>query len=592
MTALAGIRGKSTIERHEAHLYARDVLNGSIPACRRVKQACKRYFADFAKAKETGWRFDYKEASYVIEWFRHHLRHSKGKHKGKPFALLPWQQFIIWNLYGWKRADGSRRFNYAYIEIPKKNGKTTFASGIMLYMLIGDGEDSPEVYCAATHRDQAKLAFDECTRMATTSPSISRIVKLVRNNLSCPQNWGKCVPLSSDANSSDGLNVSCGVIDEYHAHKTSEVYQIVQSGTVARDNPLHLTITTAGFLIDGPCKHLHDTCCKILDGQLTDESQFAIMYSIDDAETGDIDTGDDWRDENVWVKANPSINHGVTIERLRDEYRQAVNKGGSFITNFKTKNLNCWVGSSKTWVPDDRVKSVMTMEDLPMDKSVPAFGGLDLSSVRDIACLALRWERNGVAYHKQWYWIPEDRLAEVSAANDKHPYIQFARDGYIYTTPGAVIDYDFIRRKITGYYIDNGKVKYDNTCLCAQYHIHSIAFDRWNSSQIVINLKADGLNMIGYGQGYVDMSFPAKELEKSFYSNDGSVVMVNDPVFRWMMGNVTLMTDPAGNIKPDKQRSQEKIDGVVAVIMSIGRALGEKMKSGTQMPDNYQLNML
>lgn len=577
-------RGKSIIEKSIAHRYALDVVSGQIPACKYTIKSCERYLNDFTKATSAGWKFDYKDAQYVIDWIRQYTRHTKGKFKGKNFDLLPWQQFVVWNLFGWKNADGSRRFTSSYIEIPKKNGKTTFASAIMLYMLIGDAEDSPEVYCAATHRDQAKIAFDEASRMAMESPQIKKLTKQVRNNIACPANYGKMVPLSSEANSSDGLNVSCGVIDEYHAHKTSEVYDIVKSGTIARLNPMFLTITTAGFNLGGPCKKLHDTCRKILDGQLEDESKFIIMYSTDE--------DDPWYDEKTWIKANPSLGYGVTVENLRNEFNTAQNEGGTKITNFQTKFLNQWVGSSATWIPDDKVLARMT-EEMPDVTGIACFGGLDLSNVRDIAAFTLRWEfPDGRSYDKTWYWLPEQRLMELSSVDDKHPYINFARDGHIILTKGNTTDYDYIRKHITGYYVDGNVVKYDPNCIMQQYNVHSIAFDRWNSSQLVINLQADGVEMVGYGQGYIDMSVPSKGIEKDIHDDGAQYSMHFNPVTRWMFGNVVMMKDAAGNQKPDKSKSENKIDGIVAMIMAKGRYMQAMAEDKNKMPDNYQLTIL
>lgn len=592
MTAALTIRGRSVIVKHPAHKYAMDVCNGAVPACKWVRLACARYMRDLDEAQVKGWTFDYRAADHVIQWFEQHLRHTKGQYKGQPFTLLPWQQFIVWNLFGWKKANGTRRFTDAYIEIPKKNGKTTFASGIMLYMLLGDGEDSPEVYCAATHRDQAKIAFDEAEKMAKASPTISKCVRQIRNKIECQANYGKMIPLSSDANSSDGLNVSCGVIDEYHAHKTSEVNDIVKSGTVAREQPLHMIITTAGFNLNGPCHKQHNTSRLLLEGVISDDSSFCIMHTIDLSDTENEDDGDDWRLEENWIKANPSIGHGVKLENLRKEFQQAINYGGTKITNFKTKFLNVWCGARETWIPDHHVAAVM-VEQTPDLTGAVAYGGLDLSNSRDITALALRFVLpSGAVHHKTFYWLPEERLNELSSQDDRHPYIQFAREGYIQTTPGNVTDYDQVRKFITGYYMDGNTMKHDPQCLAERFKIHSIAFDRWNSSQCVLNLKNDGIEMVPFGQGFMEMSYPTKQFAEQIYDQDRPLTMDNDPVLRWMMGNVAIQRDPAGNEKPNKEKSADKIDGVVANIMAIGRHISAEAEAQSQMPTNYTLKFL
>ena len=562
--------------------YVTDVLDGTIPASRWIQLACQRHVDDLATGAERGLYFDVSSAEAFIAFFERFLTHTKGRWAGQPFNLLPWQQFAVASLFGWKRADGSRRFSTLYTQVGRKNGKTQLLAGIGLALLDFDGEPAAEVYFAAQKRDQAKVAHDEATRMVKASPALSKRVTVFRNNLHVKATNSKCEPLSSDHNSLDGLSVSCAVLDEFHASKDASILNVLKSATGSRTSPLIAIITTAGFNLDGPCFQMMRNACDVLEGKAQDDSLFALVFTLDEE--------DDFTDPAVWIKANPSLDVSISTEYLARELTQAQNYGGSMLTNFRTKHMNQWVSSASTWIQDETFMKGDTGPLTP-DPTAKCFGGLDLASVGDVTALNLVWPTSDGGYlTKSWYWLPEAAVERRLQKTGSVIYEQFGELDNVFLTEGNVTDYDAIRRFVTGFHIVDGQVRQDPNPLAAQYNIDSIAFDRFNSSQCVINLAGDGMKMVPYGQGFVSMSAPAKEVERLMA--DGKIQHEGDPVLRWMIGNVTLRTDPSGNIKPDKDKSGDKIDGVVALIMSIGQTMTTQTQKPSSIPDDYNIRTL
>jgi phage terminase large subunit-like protein len=530
--------------------YAYDVLEGRVLACKYVKLAVQRHLNDLKEGHKRGLYFDEAAGHHIINFFQF-LKHSKGKFAGKAFELEPYQQFTLWVLFGWKNADGTRRFKYAYNEVARKNGKSTLSSGVALYMLLGDGESGAEVYTAATMRDQAKICFDEAKKMVQKSPALKSRISVYQHNMHILANNSKMEPLSSDADSLDGLNPHCSIVDEYHAHRNAELYNVLKSAMGAREQPLQFTITTAGFNKEGPCYQLRKTCIEILEGKKHDDTLFAIIFTLDE--------DDDWTDEKVWIKANPNLGNSISLKYLRDECNSAKNNASEEV-NFKTKNLNIWTDASTTWIADEKWKACNKPVDMEGLEGKECFGGLDLASVVDVASLVLFFpQEDGTFDLLPYFWIPEDTAAERTR-KDGVGYLQWIKEGFIRTTPGNVIDFNFIKEDIRQ--------------LCEQYQVKRLGFDRWNSSQLVNDLTEEGINLTPFGQGFKDMAAPTKELERLVYAK---LIRHNqNPVLRWMLGNVEIKRDPAGNIKPDKQKSSEKIDGIVATIMAIGEYMTDQ----------------
>lgn len=525
--------------------YAEAVVSGEIVAGRLVRLACERHLKDLEIGGERGLWFDADEAEHVIEFFAKVLKHSKGEWAGQPFILEPWEAFIIGCIFGWKRDDGTRRFRTAYVSVARKNGKSTLTAGIGLYMAFFDEEQGAEVYCAAMKRDQAKIVWSEASRMVKRTPALKQRITSFVGNLHVEAKAQKFEPLGADADNMDGLNVHCAIIDELHAHKTRNVLDVLTTATGARRQPLVFIITTAGFDRNSVCWEQHDYSVKVLEDILPDDSFFAYVAGIDE--------DDDWKDEAVWPKANPNLNVSVKAEDLRIKAQRASEVPGQQ-NAFRRLHLNEWTEQADRWLD----MAVWDENGQPFDplslEGQECFAGLDLSSTADVTAFELWFPGEQKALH--YFWVPEEGIRQ-RAERDRVPYDVWERDGYIEATEGNVVDYDVIRVRIN----EIGEV----------YNIRELAIDRWNSTQLQTQLDGDGFTVIPFGQGFASMSAPTKEMERLILErklNHG-----NDPVLRWMASNVAVVQDAAGNLKIDKAKSTERVDGMVALAMALGRAM-------------------
>jgi len=450
----------------DAHRYADDVISGEIITGRYTRLAVERFLRDLKDGADRGLRFDEDAAIKALGIFSY-LRHSKGQQwVGKQVELGPWQSFVIANVFGWiNEATGLRRFKYVYEEVARKNGKTTKLAGIGLKGLMKDDQGSPEVYSAATKRDQAKLLFDEARRMIQQSPALRRRIRIVQNKLSYNRNGGLFVPLSSDASTQDGLNPSLSLIDELHAHRTSEVWDVIVSAVGARLEPIVWAITTAGFNQSGVCYEKRSYSVSVLEGSPDfDDSWFAVIYTIDD--------NDDPFDESCWIKANPNLGVSVDLGYLREQAKQA-RLMPSAMTNFLTKNLNRWVSAEVLWCATDawtRAGEDYTYEefvDWVRDNNATVYGGLDLASTRDLAALGLLAVSDDGLSWRVWVnsYLPEE-TAKEKIQKSPVPYMRWADDGWLTLTPGITCDYRWIMSDIVRY--------------CDELPIDCIHYDRWN----------------------------------------------------------------------------------------------------------------
>lgn len=505
--------------------------------------ACERHLRDLKTGHERGLSFNERVAGAAVRFYSF-LTHNKGKWAGQPLTLEPWQQFIIASLFGWKRADGTRRFRESYLEVARKNGKSTFSSGVGLQLLTVDNEAGAEIYTAATKEKQARIVFGDACNMAKKSTQLLKKIKVQKNAIFSPSTLSKMVPMSSEAQTEDGLNPHGIIIDEYHAHPNDELYSVLKSATGARTQPLLSIITTAGFLKQGPCALLRRANIGILEQKWDDDAYFVIIYALDD--------GDDWQDESTWVKANPNLGVSVPLVYLQEQHRAAV-RLVSQQTNFKTKHLNLWTDSSEVWLPHELWMlgaQGTTLGELP---GRPAWGGLDLAKTRDISSFVLIFPKEGGQFDVLcWFWVPEDKVDERTK-KDSVPYRQWVEEGYLIATPGNVTDYEFIKAEIRA--------------ACDLYQVQMIDFDPWNSSQLVIDLTNEGMPMQPLRQGFASLSAPTVELENLVA--DTKVHHYGNPVLAWMCGNVVLQRDAAGNIKLDKGKSKEKIDGMAALVNAL-----------------------
>ncbi len=563
--------------------YIQEVLDGTITANQWIKAACQRHLDDLETGEKRGLYFDQEEGQRFVAFFERFLHHSKGKWAGDPFTLLPWQQFMISSLFGWKRSDGSRRFRTLFCAVGRKNGKSATCSGLGLAMLDFDQEPAAEVYFSATKRDQARICHVEAERMVKASPHLKKRIGIHRNNLHVKSTGSKAEPLSSEARSLDGLSPHCAIIDEYHAHKDAEIFHVLKSATGARAQPLLAIVTTAGWNIDGPCFHFQKTCQDVLQGIKDDDSLLPLIYCLDEE--------DDWKDQSTWIKANPSLGESISMDYLVEQYTQATNYGSTEEANFRTKHLNEWVSSSDVWIKDEEWMASGSDPIEVDEKSLTWYGGLDLAAVSDFCCLVLVAPLpDGELLARRWYWLPESAWERRMDREESSIHMDMLDLSYFHLSPGNVTDYQALRRTISGYYVQDGTVMHDTSCIMDQYNVASISFDRWNSSTLVTQLTGDGVLMAPIGMGYASQSAPLRELERLILEK--KLIHEGDPVLRWMMRNVMIQRDPAGNIKLDKARSQDKIDGVMSLNCAVAEWMTRTAADPNEIPDDYQIRTL
>lgn len=513
------------------------------PPSNLVKTAADR------KAAANGCFYDEAAAQRVKRFFEGYLRHSKGAWAGQPFVFLPWQwDDLIRPLFGWKRADGTRRFRTAYVEVPKKNGKSELGAGIALYLLVGDREPGAEVYTAAADRFQATIVHDEAARMVKQSPALSKRLSIADTQkmiaYQATHSWMKA--LSAEVPTKAGFNIHGLVFDELHAQKTRDLWDTLRYGGAARRQPLIFIITTAGWDKNSICYEQHDYAQKVLDGIIEDETFFAYIRAAA--------VEDDWTSPAVWNAANPSMGTIIDRESFAAECREAQESPTKENT-FKRYRLNIWTEQETRLIPMaawDECPATAGVEDL---EGEPCWGGLDLSSTQDICAFVLYFptRRHRVAC---WFWVPGDN-AYQRERRDGVPYLTWAREGHIKLTDGNTADHEAIAAEIE----ELGK----------RFDIQDIGFDRWGSQWIQTKLQAMGFAVTQFGQGFKDMSGPTKELLR--LALERKLDHGGNPILRWMASNAAGQTDAADNVKPVKDKSTERIDGIVAAIMGIGRAM-------------------
>ncbi len=574
----ARAKARSSSYNAVARAYAEQVVAGEILACRWVQRACQRQLDDLAKfkGKASSYLFNPKLTDKDGREFRpadnlcafiERLPHVKGPLAGEPIQLEPWQAFILTTVFGWVKPNGTRRFRRSYIEVPRGNAKSTLSSAVALYMLAADREGGAEVYSLATTRDQARIVFGDAQTMARRSPGFRNrfSVEVGAHNMHVLASGSKFEALSAEGSTLDGLNIHFGCVDELHAHKTRTVYDVVETGTGKRDNSLLWVITTAGSNRAGICYEVRTFVTKLLDGVFEDDSQFGIIYGLDDA--------DDWTSESALIKANPNWGISVRPEVLAPLQAKAMQLP-SAVNNFKTKHLNEWVNADTAWM-DMRAWDACADSSIDLDAFVgqPCWIGLDLASKTDIAALVMVFPHPEIAdayvvFGK--YYLPEDT---VTAAGNSQ-YEGWMRTGRLTVTPGNVIDF--------------GWIEADLLDMASRYAIQAVAFDPFQATQLSTRMLAEGLPMIEVRPTVLNFSEPMKTLEalvlQKKLTHDG------DPVLSWMASNVVAHLDVKDNIYPRKERPENKIDGIVALIMAISRAI----KPGDTLPlgSDYELMQL
>lgn len=536
------------------------MLAEEIPANHLIRLACQRHLDDLAHGAARGLYFDADAAARSNLFFKV-LQHSKGEWAGQPFELELWQAFIDAMIFGWKRADGTRRFREAYIAVPRKNGKTTLLSGEGLKLLAADGEAGAEVYTFASTKDQAKLIFDEAVQMRNASPRLTKRVGLVKNNLHILATNSRFMPLSADDETHHGLNASAGLADELHVHASRDLWDVIATSQAARRQPLMIGITTHGWDRQSFCYAQYEYARKVLERIIEDDRFFAFVAMLDD--------GADWEDEREWQKCNPNFGKSVKVEYLREQAQRAKNDPTA-LNAFLRLHLNAWTQQDERvilphqWaacagVAATEDPSVVRGRWLQELRGKFCFAALDLSTKLDLSGDVFFFPKQpGLEKARvlPFFFVPEAAIVERSK-RDRVPYDVWARQGFLLATPGNVVDYDFIREI--------------HRKMAREFRIRETAFDPWNATQIVTQLQGDGLALVEHQQGYRSMSDPTKELLKMIAAAEFE--HGNNPVLNWMADNLVVSTDPAGNLKPDKSKAREKIDGIVALIMAIGRAI-------------------
>ena len=529
----------------QAKRYIENVASEKEVACLFVKQAAQRHLSDLKK-KDWPYFFDETKAGTALRFFRA-LRHTSGALGGKPFNLQDNQAFIVAMLFGWRWKDtGRRRFTQAYLEMARKAGKSELAAGVEIYTGFFEREEGAQVYTAATTRDQADMVFRAAKKMVRSmrkdSQPFARNCEVRAHSINYHPTDSLIQKVSADAGTLDGLNPHCAVIDEYHAHKTDEVKGVMQTGMGARESPLLLIITTAGFDKDAPCfKVERKNAVAVLSGERTQDNLFAMIFTLDE--------GDDWQDESVWRKANPNLGSTPTVQYLRDQVRDAVNKGSSTRTQVLTKNFNVWMDAPTVWIPDEQTKAVMRPIEWEKLAGRDCFVGVDLAAVRDITAVSVFVPPLGgePARVKLLYFLPEHTV-KARAADTSYP--EWVEAGHIVATPGATADYGFIRAEINR--------------IVARQPVVKVSCDQWNAYSLATDLQGDGFEVVFCRQNFANLSEPTKRLEKMILS--GEIEIDENPVTAWMFRNVALDMDANDNIKPNKKKSGDKIDGVAATL--------------------------
>lgn len=537
----------SIATQHAVTEYAESVVSGRVPAGKLVRLAAERHLSDLATGHERGLWFDPAAADKALAFFGY-LRHSKGEWAGQPFILEPWQEFIVGSLFGWKRADGTRRFRRAYVSVARKNGKTQLAAGLALYLAFFDNEPGAEVYCAATKRDQAKICWSEAKRMVERSPDLARRVTPLAHNIHRLDLAQKLEPLSRDYNSLDGLNPHGAIVDEYHAHPDGKLADVLESGTGARRQPLMLYTTTAGVDNESACRDLDMDAQRILEGLSQDDGLFAYIARIDPE--------DSWDDPAVWPKANPNLGVSVKHESLVEQCERAKRMPREQ-NEFRRKRCNQWTEQAERWID---LAAWDAGDGTPEpERGQPCYYGLDLSSKTDLTAGVAVFppsEPDGFWDVLCHFWMPGENVDEKTR-RDRAPYGPWIEAGYITVTQGNILDYDVVREDVRSFALE--------------YEIQELPYDPWNATQLATQLQGDGATVVPIPQGYAHLSEPSKFLEGLILS--GKLRHGGHPVLRWMAANVSVQHGPNESIRPVKDKSTGRIDGIVALVMAIGRAM-------------------
>jgi phage terminase large subunit-like protein len=513
--------------------------------------------------------FDAEAGERVIKFFREYLVHIKGELGGKPIELMEWEKDqVIRPLFGWRRWDGLRRYRELWLEVPRKNDKTTLSAGLALFLTFADGEPGAEVYSAAADRDQAGICFGIARSMVESSPPLNDRCDLVAKAIVVPATFSAYKVLSSDAYTKHGLNAHGIVVDEVHAQPNRDLIDVLHTSTGSRRQPLEIYITTAGHDRHSIAYEKHSHALRVRDDATVDERVLPVIYAADPL--------DDWRDERTWIKANPGLGASKKWDYMRGEFNKAV-QIPAYENTFKRLDLNIWTEQASRWLPMEKWDLCVGPIDDPLKlraamRGMKCWGGLDLANTIDINAFVLVFlPGNMRLVLVPFFWIPEERLKEREKV-DRVPWALWVKAGLVSVMPGAAADYDMIESDIVG--------------LSKSYQIEELGIDRWNALAIATGLENGPAGkaakarrtanrksepfVVGVGQGFASMTMPCKVLEAAVVAK--RLEHAGHPILRWMASNVAAERDAADNVKPDKESSADKIDGISASLDGMARA--------------------
>lgn len=547
---------------HVVELVARAILAGELKTGRLVRLQAERALGMFENAAQWGIYFDPAKADRALKFFGL-LKQSKGRWAGKPLALIHWQIFVIGMVFGWRRLiDGRRLIRLVYLQVARKNGKSAMLSGVGLYAVGYDGEAAGEVYSAATTKDQAKIIFEEAKRIAQRTRLLRKPLDVRRHYIEHIASASIFKALAADADTLDGLGPSCSLVDEFHAHKSRDLYDVLDTGQGAREQPLMFIATTAGDSLDGqsPCYEMRGQMIAMLEGRLADSAPGVPGGLEMFAYVCELDEGDDWADEANWIKANPSLGVIKDVDQMREKLARAQ-VSPAYRHQFRVKELNQWLQA------DNRLIDINAWRRCAGDYDPEAlFGerchiGVDLSSKQDLTAAVLVFPANAV--RRRWrvlpfFFCPSETIEERSR-EDKVQYREWADAGYLIETDGARIDYD----RVFEHLVDLGR----------DYDVADIGVDAWNESGMVSRLLKADFDVVEMRMGFKTLSNPTTELLAMLAGKDPILEHNANPVLDWMAANVTAKTDENDNVRPRKVSKTKRIDGIVALIQAIGLAL-------------------
>lgn len=576
--------------------YAYDIVEGKILACKVVVKACERFIEDLHRAEEENppFIFSTNRAQHVLDFVSKFCVHVKGKRwRGKPIDLMDFHVFILVNIFGFVKphldeitgehlTDDSgtlqyvRRFSHAVTYLARKNAKSAIASAVGLYMTEFDGEGGAEVYSAATTREQARIVFDDAAQMVKASLNLQQHLKTTDKSIFSESSYSRFMHVSADANSLDGKNVHCALIDEIHAHKTRDVYDVMETATGSRDQPLIFVISTAGVILDGIAIELKDYGMKILDKRIEQseetDSFFFIWYTMDEE---DMETDEVYRDPTLWFKANPALGVSKSIQDMKVLAKKALEQPSSR-NNFQTKHLNIFVNGAFSWMDMQKYGKLKKSSTIKHDllATLPYIISVDLAEKIDI-CAAVKtyWtDKGGLAFFSK-FWLPEGRL-DTCSDEMRERYERWAAYGWLKLTSGDAIDIETIKSDL----IEWVKGSEDN--------LQEMAYDPWHATQFAISMnQKHGWQVVEVPQNVRNLNEAMKHIEGTVYSN--KMYVDENEAFTWMMGNVNANRDRNGNIFPDKSSREYKIDGPSALFTGVSRIIRHTIADTVpEMPDN------